>query len=259
MKKNLNPTILVLVFFLSLIFSCREDTESLQIKTQSSDISNISSKEYIKMSPFKEDTILIKIAQETFLKHADISYFEKKYGELYWDYAISLENSDHHSIIIPVIKNNKVVTSMQAILKNNNFYFLEKTDGKLITFLHNLIFSKISKFNETNSIIKQDSKIIATSCKTTTLTVGCPTGYSDCQDISYSITSCDYMDDGTGFSGSGNPDQMEICHPEVCGGGGGSYNPELEPILVPPIPPHTPIPDMKKYLSCLKISINRQT
>lgn len=254
MKKNLSLiSFLIVVCLLSIINSCREDSETLQKKSVYSEI-EISSKKYQKKTPFKEDTILIKIAQETFVKHADISYFEDKYGKLYWDYAISLENNEHHSIIIPIIKNNRVVTSMQAVLKNNEFYFLEKKDEKLMAFLHNLIFSRISKFTETNSFLNQDSKIIATNCKTTTLTVGCPPGYSDCQDISYSITSCNYMDDGTGFSGSGNPDQMEICHPEVCGGGGGSYNPELEPILVPPPPPHTPIPDMKKYLSCLNIN-----
>ncbi|QBO57780.1 hypothetical protein [Chryseobacterium salivictor] len=254
MKKNLIPSIIIVSIFILLTNSCRQETETQKTTTTVNlTAKNLTTKEYQKKLPFKTDTTLIKIIQKTFLSNTDLSYFETKYGKLYWDYAISLENKEHHSVIIPILKENNVVSTMHAILKDNKIFFIERKDKKLISFLEKLIFYNITSFKESGNLAGENSRIIAINCKTMTFTVGCPPGYGDCQDISYSMTSCDYINDGTGFPGSGNPDQMEICHPEICGDGGGGFDPEFESLLTPP-PPKNPIADIKKFLSCLNIN-----
>jgi len=254
-RKILNLTILISLLSALFLNSCRQEIESSKVhNAENLSAKNLTAKVYQKRSPFKADTILIKIMQKTFLNHADISHFEKKYGKLYWDYAISLENDEHHSVLIPIIKENVVISTMHAVLKNNKVFFNEKKDKKLIMFFDKLVFSKITTFQETNNNSNQNSKIIATNCKTMTFTVGCPPGYSDCQDISYSVTSCDYMDDGTGFPSSGNPYQMEICPESACGGGGGSgYNPEFDMPYV--LGPEVKITDIKSFLKCINASL----
>ncbi|SDI35432.1 hypothetical protein SAMN05421846_106238 [Chryseobacterium taeanense] len=216
MKKN---AILRLILFLGIIFifdECRSD--DFLHTSGNIDYSQSVKVGYNKLSPWDEDENFIKMAQHIFFKNVDYNYFLNKYGEVNWDYAMSFGNFDSSYLVVPIIKNNSTVHVMKIIRKNSKIFFYEKQDVAFIEFFNNVMLNKNLSVKEKIAYNdSENSKALIFKCVYRTITVGCPSGYFDCEPISNMVSECNWQEE----NGSGNPTQMEFCNPLECNGGGG--------------------------------------
>ncbi len=183
----------------------------------------LQNKEYASKSPWKEDQVYIKNVKSVFEKYANQGYFENKYGQVYWDYAMSFGKFDESFLVVPIVKKNKVATVMKVIRNNDRIFLLEQKDSNLISFFDDLINRKLEKFYEeqilpTSSAEKGKIEKIATDsyvCTYRTITVGCFETEINCTPISRTVSSCqlsDTLDD----------DYINTDPPGENGSGGGS-------------------------------------
>ena len=162
----------------------------------------LQNKEYASKSPWKEDQVYIKNVKSVFEKYANQGYFENKYGQVYWDYAMSFGKFDESFLVVPIVKKNKVATVMKVIRNNDRIFLLEQKDSNLISFFDDLINRKLEKFYEeqilpTSSAEKGKIEKIATDsyvCTYRTITVGCFETEINCTPISRTVSSCQLSD-----------------------------------------------------------------
>lgn len=133
------------------LFSCRSEDEVTTFQKQ-----ELLTKEYVNKSFWKEDEIFIKNVQKIFNENLDNSYFSNKYGNVYWNYAMTFDKFDESFLEVPIIKNNKVEHVMFVKRIDNTIYFRRKTDdASSIKFFQALIFKDRDhlkpKFQNTNS------------------------------------------------------------------------------------------------------------
>ena len=79
----------------------------------------LQNKEYASKSPWKEDQVYIKNVKSVFEKYANQGYFENKYGQVYWDYAMSFGKFDESFLVVPSVKKNKVGESIGNVIFKN--------------------------------------------------------------------------------------------------------------------------------------------
>jgi len=222
MKENLFLRLcLILTVSLSLYSCTNEDLYS----SSENEKQEVASK-----SPWKEDQVYIKKVQKVFLQNANTQYFERKYGTVHWDYAMSFGQFDESYLVVPILKGNTVVTVMKVYRIDDRIYFREKNDPEFISFFTDIMFKEISGIDEkvVYSPTSVASKVIEYKCTSRTFTVGCPAGYADCEPLSYTVRECNWVDTGD----SNGPPRMGLCDPLECGGGGGP-----DPGILYPEPP----------------------
>lgn len=206
MKKNVYYLGLLLLIFFSF-FSCRNEEFYNSIQ-QTSD--------YTSKSPWKEDEVYIKNVKLIFEKYADLGYFENKYGQVYWNYAMSFGKFDETFLIVPIVKNNEVVTTMKVLHEKGRVFIYEEKDYDIIAFFDSLLNLNLLSFYEKKvGTANGINNKLAFSCTYRTITVGCFENQSDCIPISRMVSSCSWIEDG---DNGGRTDQMEIAYD---GGGGG--------------------------------------
>ena len=189
------------------LYSCIHD-DMLQNTTE------YSSKEYISKSPWNEDEVYIKKVQQVFLKHANLQYFNNRYGEAYWDYSMSFGQFGERFALIPVVKENKVVLILEAIRKGKKLYFYEKTDENYLQFFNYLLFSPTSGYKETNGRQSTTAKLTYT-CTTKTFIVECTDAMPNCTPLTSTLTNCE-------LTGTGPSTPKASLEEPPMGGGGGS-------------------------------------
>lgn len=179
-------------------------------------------KEYASKSPWKEDQVYIKNVKSVFEKYANQGYFENKYGQVYWDYAMSFGKFDESFLVVPIVKKNKVATVMKVIRNNDRIFLKELKDSNLISFFDDLINRKLEKFAEEKIISTEKSpnetaSKIAVSyyiCSSRTIEVGCFEQETNCSPAIRTVNSCSWINIGGNYF-------MEIDQPTDGGGGSG--------------------------------------
>ena len=227
MKRNLLVRsfygLLLILLVSVVIVSCIHDEREAVSSNNSINISqDITTKAYTKLSPWSEDVDFIQKVQKVFLKNAKLDYFRDKYGDIYWDYALSFPNKLEAGLALPIIKDNNVVMLLKATEKNGRIYFQKIENGEYIDFFRNLILQDKSLQTYTNGVENGLRKVagidkMATmeyKCTYKTVSIGCPNGQSNCPPVSRTVSECSWIE-------TGGQDFESIAPPDESGGGGG--------------------------------------
>lgn len=251
MTKKLFYSLYGLIICLFIIGCVRDERDAVS----SANIPNdVTTKAYVKLSPWNENEAFIKNVRASFIKNIDLEKFKKEHGSVYWDYTISFPNVQEAGLAIPVVKNNDVVAILKATFKDNRINLKWVNDEDPKEFFRSLIFKDKSRQSYAQGIGKSIRNGLSASidqvavmeykCTYKTISIGCPNDQTDCPPMSRTVSECSWIE-------TGGQDFESIAPPDGGGGGGGGT-----PILIPadmvmPPPPERPITDLKKYLECL--------
>ena len=203
MTKKITFLILVLFF---LITACRNEETFTNYETQK--------QELISKSLWKEDMVYIKNVKNVFEVNFNEEKFYQNFGEVEWSYAMSFGSFDETFLRVPIIKDEKVVSIMQAVRnkERDKVYFSHTEDKESLNFFQSIIFSKRnlkplkdSAYPNSNPTGRAYWNAVKT-CTSRTLEVGCvyETGsVVDCTPLYSTTTTCtttyvyvdDYSDD----------------------------------------------------------------
>ncbi|WP_370897903.1 hypothetical protein [Chryseobacterium gossypii] len=218
-KKNILRLFLLIAFATSL-YSCVHDELYSATDPQS--------KEYSSKSLWKEDEKYIKNVKAVFDEYADKDYFVTNFGNIYWDYAVTMGTKETF-LEAPVIKNGEVGFVLVVYKDGDRVFFKRKEDEESKKFFNALVFNDRSKLTNAklNNTLSSEAKGGCVTIETTwtwtnevtgevelvrTITeMYClPSGpYLPCQAVEVDATC------GGGSGGSGT-------NPGGSGGGGGS-------------------------------------
>jgi hypothetical protein len=211
---------------LSTLWCCRNEEFSAGDPAQESFYR--SSTRFASKSFWKEDEVYIHKVQQVFMKVANAEHVKSRYGELYWDYAMTFGQFGEKYLLVPVVKNNRVALLMEAVREGNKVYFFEKDDKRMADFFHAVIFSNITDSGEkTEPQTGVSSRNTSTFvCSTRWITIGCTNNEPNCTPYTTSETVCKWtpgttpktfdpigMDDGGGGGGYEYPDPPETEDP----------------------------------------------
>lgn len=202
--------------------------------------SPIQGESYTAKSLWKEDEVFIKNVKKIYDENANPIRMYSEYGEVYWDYASSLNTFDERYLIAPIVKGNQVVAYMEARRKGGSVYFeFTKGDNKVNTFFNPLIFKdkhlksvspsdRSSSLEEGVEVNGYPQRVLECKVITVTLIIGqVEGGPYDGEDITKTETRtvCKFVD-GPELPVDhciGDYDQYGNC--QVSGGGyGGGYS-----------------------------------
>ncbi|MCT4326213.1 hypothetical protein HZP16_08890 [Elizabethkingia anophelis] len=253
MTKKIFYSLYGLIICLFIIGCVRDERDAVS----SANIPNdVTTKAYVKLSPWNENEAFIKNVRASFIKNIDLEKFKKEHGSVYWDYTISFPNVQEAGLAIPVVKNNDVVAILKATFKDNRINLKWVNDEDPKEFFRSLIFKDKSRQSYAQGIGKSIRNGLSASidqvavmeykCTYKTISIGCPNDQTDCPPMSRTVSECSWIE-------TGGQDFESIAPPDGGGGGGGGSG---TPILIPadmvmPPPPERPITDLKKYLECL--------
>lgn len=144
MKKIYIIEVFLITFFLAILWSCHNEDLQTDNSTVSkpNDVFYDMSKNFLSKSLWKEDDLYIGKVQQVFLKVANIEYIRNNYGELYWDYTMTFGQFGETYLLVPIVKNNRVVLLMEAVREKDKVYFYQKEDKGLIVFFKQLYLIK---------------------------------------------------------------------------------------------------------------------
>lgn len=205
-----------LLTILSTLWCCRN--EEFSTEDSSRQRSYNSSARFASKSFWKEDEVYIHKVQQVFMKVANMEHVKSRYGDLYWDYAMTFGQFGESYLLAPVVKDNRVVLLMEAVREGNKVYFFEKEDKKMVDFFHAVIFSNITDYGE-----KTDSQTSTSSrntpvfqCSTRWITIGCTDKEPSCTPYTTSETICKWIPGTT-------PKTFDPIGMDDGGGGGNGY------------------------------------
>ncbi len=231
MKKNVILRLCLLMTVALSLSSCVRDEILSSGKNGKPSTENLTAAKFSSKSFWKEDEKYISKVQQVFLKHANMEHVQARYGELYWDYAMTFGQFNETYLVVPVIKNNKVVTLMEAIRIKDKLHLYEKEDKELMDFFYHVIYSRIVSTGENISSNKNPlAKGVTYVCTTRTLEVGCFDGEPNCEPMFTTTTVCKWT---TLPQKSFDPIGLD-------GGGGGGSGGDNNTYDYPDPPPQTP-------------------
>lgn len=225
-EKIISKAWLFLVFL--ALFSCRTEEITVSEIVQQN-------QEYTNKSLWKEDEVFIKNVKKIYDENANEVKMESRYGKIYWDYATSMNTYDETYMIAPILKDNKVVSYVEAKRIGSRVYFgFIEDDKETNDFFNTLVFTEKenlsvvepSQHGGNNNEISASIQSVTTrvlQCKTVTKTliVGYVEGGGPDQggEISetYTETICKFVD---------GPAEQDTCLTDYdangnCNGGGG--------------------------------------
>lgn len=152
------------------------------------------------------------------MKVANMEHVKSRYGDLYWDYAMTFGQFGESYLLVPVVKDNRVVLLMEAVREGNKVYFFEKEDKGKIDFFQAVIFSKITDYGEKtdsqNSTSSRNTPVF--QCNTRWITIGCTDKEPNCIPYTTSETICKWIPGTT-------PKTFDPIGMDDGGGGGNGY------------------------------------
>ncbi|MCT4124522.1 hypothetical protein [Elizabethkingia anophelis] len=255
MTKKIFYSLYGLIICLFIIGCVRDERDAVS----SANIPNdVTTKAYVKLSPWNENEAFIKNVRSSFIKNIDLEKFKNEYGSVFWDYTISFPNVQEAGLAIPVVKNNDVVAVLKATFKDNRINLKWVNDEDPKEFFRSLIFKDKSRQSYAQGIGKSIRNGLSASidqvavmeykCTYKTISIGCPNDQTDCPPMSRTVSECSWIE-------TGGQDFESIAPPsDGGGGGGGDGTPILIPDVIEIIKPKYYIKDLKKYLSCLNLS-----
>lgn len=137
-KKSILRLFLLIVFSISL-YSCVHD----EILSST----DPSSKEYENKSLWKEDEKYIKNVKTVFDEYGNKDYFTINFGNIYWDYAVTMGTNESF-LEVPVIKNNNVSFVLLVYKDGDRVFFKRKEDEESKKFFNALVFNDRTKLTE---------------------------------------------------------------------------------------------------------------
>ncbi|HCZ8396917.1 MULTISPECIES: hypothetical protein [Elizabethkingia] len=258
MTKKIFYSLYGLIICLFIIGCVRDERDAVS----SANIPNdVTTKAYVKLSPWNENEAFIKNVRSSFIKNIDLEKFKNEYGSVFWDYTISFPNVQEAGLAIPVVKNNDVVAVLKATFKDNRINLKWVNDEDPKEFFRSLIFKDKSRQSYAQGIGKSIRNGLSASidqvavmeykCIYKTISIGCPNDQTDCPPMSRTVSECSWIE-------TGGQDFESIAPPDGGGGGGGGGDGGADESLFPdkpsdmfmPPPPKKPILDIKKFLSC---------
>ncbi|MDR2237986.1 MAG: hypothetical protein LBE92_17830 [Chryseobacterium sp.] len=172
----------------------------------------LQSKNYVSKSLWKEDEVFIKNVKQIFEKNLNKSYFIHKYGEVYWNYAMSFDHFDESFLQAPIVKNGKVEHIMTVNRIGNKIFFSKKTDDSdSKKFFQSLIFNHSDNVSLKTGSSRAFSKGGGCITRTVTWTWTDSVTGEVLQVDTFVITECLPSD----------PTPISDCLEEDCTGGGG--------------------------------------
>lgn len=132
MKKKLLLRLCLIITVALSLYSC--------IHEEIISSSDLSSTEYTNKSLWKEDETYIKNVKQVFNKYADKTYFINTYGEVYWNYALTMGTFDESFLEVPIIKNGKINEILIVERKADRVYFSRKINQESNNFFDLLVF-----------------------------------------------------------------------------------------------------------------------
>lgn len=222
MKKNL--TLRLLVASILVLFSCRNDDLLSPAEKEASQ--NALLKEGSSLSFWKEDETYIRKVQEVYTQYANENYIHSTHGTILWEYAMTMNTFSESYLIAPVVKEGKVVKTLEVFRVKNKVYFqFSDKDPDANGFFQALVFTERNKISASVAEGKYTSKsgtISIPVCRKFILTVGYVEGAGGEQyPIQETKTICKFVETALPVSdclGDVDPITGE------CGGGGpGGY------------------------------------
>ncbi len=216
---SMKKTIFQLCFLLAILstlWCCRNEEFSTEDSSQQRSYN--SSARFASKSFWKEDEVYINKVQQVFMKVANMEHVKSRYGDLYWDYAMTFGQFGESYLLVPIVKDNRVVLLMEAVREGNKVYFFEKEDKGKIDFFHAVIFSKITDYGEKtdsqNSTSSRNTPVF--QCSTRWITIGCTDKDPNCTPYTTSETICKWVPGTT-------PKTFDPIGMDDGGGGGDGY------------------------------------
>ncbi|MCW3160916.1 hypothetical protein [Chryseobacterium oryctis] len=230
MKKNLVLRLLLMTAFAFMLHSCVHDEITTSVNPQS--------KEYHSKSLWKEDERYIENVIKVFEKYGDENYFTANFGNIYWDYAITMGTKETF-LEAPVIKNGKVNFILVVEKEGDRVFFRRKDNEESKKFFNALVFNDRSRYKITATDGMANTSLTNKGCLTTEITwtwtnedgsagptytyyeTHCTGPALDCQSI-YESGSCGGSTGGGGTGSGGGS-----------GGGNGGYPYPQTPVQNP--------------------------
>ena len=178
-------------------------------------------------SLWHEDNLYIDKVRSVYARYSNEAYITKNYGTIFWEYAMTMETVGEKYLIVPIIKDGKVVAEMEAFRVKGSVYFrFSKEDKEGFDFFQTLYNLKPTSIVEVSSSGRSEAKsgitIRVSVCRTIKITYGPIEGSpGDELPIETTKTICKFVDQMVPESeclGDVNPETGE------CGGGGSGGN-----------------------------------
>ncbi|MEI3789845.1 MULTISPECIES: hypothetical protein [unclassified Chryseobacterium] len=162
MRKNLFLRLFLLIALSISLYSCIHDDMS--------SAADPVSKEYENKSLWREDEKYIHNVKKVFDQYADKSYFSGKYGNVLWDYALTMGTFDESFLEVPISRNGKVNSVLTAERRGNRVFFKIRNEKSSNDFFDVLVFKDRSQLK--GNIISGNGDGISskTTCYTVTVT-----------------------------------------------------------------------------------------
>ncbi|WP_172283710.1 hypothetical protein [Chryseobacterium sp. LAM-KRS1] len=213
MKKKFTFKLLLLIVLCISLYSCVHDEVTASFEP--------SSKEYTNKSLWKEDEKYIKNVKKIFETHADKQYFSNTYGDVYWDYAITMGTFDESFLEVPIVKNGRIKEILTVERRADKVYFKRKTEQNSNKFFYLLVFKNKTELKGTLNDHKNNAMSKGGGCITVSITwtwTNEKTGQVE-MITTTSETRCLPVTGG----GQTDPIGTSDCLEENCTGGGGGY------------------------------------
>ncbi|MCA6069481.1 hypothetical protein JI747_020160 [Chryseobacterium sp. RG1] len=208
-----------------LLQSCRNDDLISPAEKETSQ--NALLKEGSSLSLWKEDETYIRKVQEVYAEYANENYIRSIHGTILWQYAMTMDTFNESYLIAPVVKDGKVVKTLEVFRVKSKVYFqFSDKDPEANDFFQTLVFTEREKISASSVSENKAGTITTTVCKKYILTVGYVEGAGGEQyPIQETKTICKFVEVALPASdclGDVDPVTGE------CGGGGtggaGGYN-----------------------------------
>lgn len=196
MKKKLLLRLCLMTAIVVSLYSCMSDEITLQENpSEALNTARFSSK-----SLWEEDEKYISKVKEVYGKNADENYIQQTYGTIFWDYATTMDQFDESYLMVPVLKNNRVVNILEVFREKNRVYFQFSADDlESNEFFQTLIFDrgkiKAAESSVNKNVLAKGGTITVSVCKKYTIIVGYVEGASGEQyPIESTKTICKFVD-----------------------------------------------------------------
>lgn len=222
MKKKLFIRLCFLLVIVLLSFNSCIGEDIMPVVGKKSSFQTLSARGPSK-SLWHEDNLYIDKVRSVYARYSNEAYITKNYGTIFWEYAMTMETVGEKYLIVPIIKDGKVVAEMEAFRVKGSVYFrFSKEDKEGFDFFQTLYNLKPTSIVEVSSSGRSEAKsgitIRVSVCRTIKITYGPIEGSpGDELPIETTKTICKFVDQMVPESeclGDVNPETGE------CGGGG---------------------------------------
>lgn len=156
MRKNY-LRLFLLIAFLFTVYSCVHD----EVYSSENPVSEV----YSSKSFWKEDEKYIKNVIKIYAEHE--SEIKRMSGIPKWEYAMSMGRYDETFLVVPIVENNKVVSTLSCARFDKKVYFkYDNTPGNIV-FFDKMLFGKYTRHktetNKNNASSAQKGSICVTN------------------------------------------------------------------------------------------------